>query len=89
MPQVDSNKGASNTSEIYEDGHRLGKVSFAAQNDYDDPAMTSTGTHDRQTAHTDIYGKLAVAEAQIIEGKLLDADTIFSKLRAKYGYGNI
>ena len=36
---------------------------------------------------SEIYDKLAVAEAQIAEGKLLDADAVFGKLREKYGGG--
>ena len=50
--------------------------------------MMSMETYERQMARAEIYDKLAVAEAQIAAGELLDADTVFGKLREKYGYGN-
>ena len=89
MPQIRPIKDLRNTNEISEICHQSGEPVFITKNGYGDLVVMSIETYERQMARTEIYDKLAVAEAQIGEGKLLDANAVFDKLREKYGYENI
>ena len=77
------------TSFISDICHQSGEPVFITKNGYGDLVVMSIETYERQMARAEIYDKLTVAEEQIAEGKLLDADAVFGKLREKYGYGNI
>jgi len=89
MPQIRPIKDLRNTNEISDICHQSGEPVFITKNGYGDLVVMSMETYERQMARAEIYDKLAVAEAQIAEDKLLDADVVFGKLREKYGYGNI
>ena len=89
MPQIRPIKDLRNINEISEICHQSEEPVFITKNGYGDLVVMSMETYERQMARTEFYDKLAVAEAQIAEGKLLDADVVFDKLREKYGYGNL
>lgn len=45
----------------------------------------SIETYEREIALADVYKKLAVAEKQVQDGKVLDDQEVLAKLRKKYG----
>ena len=83
MPQIRPIKDLRNTNEISEICHQSGEPVFITKNGYGDLVVMSMETYERQMARVEFYDKLAVAEAQIAEGNLLDADAAFGKLRVK------
>lgn len=87
MPEIRPIKALRSTNEISELCHQSGEPVFITKNGYGDLVIMSIETYERQMARAEIYDKLAVAEAQVAESKLLDADVVFEKLREKYGYG--
>lgn len=58
---------------------------FVTKNGYGDMVVMSMDVYERTMAMQEIYGKLAVAEASIADGQVLDAKDALRSLRAKYG----
>ena len=85
MPRIRPITDLRNTSEISELCHNKDEPIFITKNGYGDMVIMSMETYERNMALTDIYEKLAVAEKQIQSGELLDGETVFAKLREKYG----
>lgn len=87
MPQIRPIKDLRDTNEISAICHQSGEPVFITKNGYGDLVVMSMETYERQMARAEVYSKLAEAEAQVAEGQLLDADSVFKKLREKHGYG--
>ncbi len=85
MPQIRPITDLRNTTEISEICHSKKEPIFITKNGYGDLVIMSIETYEREIALADVYKKLAVAEAQIKNGELLDGDEVFAKLRSKYG----
>ena len=85
MPIIRPITDLRNTTEISELCHSRNEPIFITKNGYGDLVVMSIETYEREMALADVYKKLAVAENQIKNGELLDGDTVFSKLRLKYG----
>lgn len=85
MPQIRPITDLRNTTEISELCHSKNEPIFITKNGYGDLVIMSIETYEREMALADVYKKLAVAENQIKNGELLDGDTVFAKLRSKYG----
>jgi len=84
MPQIRPITDLRNTSEISELCHSKPEPIFITKNGYGDMVIMSLETYEQRMALADIYEKLAVAEKQIQKGELLDAEAVFTKLRAKH-----
>jgi prevent-host-death family protein len=86
MPEIRPIKDLRNTTEISELCHRTQEPVFITKNGYGDLVVMSIDTYRREIGRADLYKKLAEAEAQIENGEaLLDAETVFHKLRKKHG----
>ena len=59
---------------------------FITKNGYSDLVIMSAQTYDHQMARIEVYEKLLAAQKQIEDGtELVEHDTVFAALRAKYG----
>lgn len=86
MTEIRPIKDLRNTTEISELCHRLQEPIFITKNGYGDLVVMSIDTYNKEIAHTDLYRKLAEAEAQIEdESNLQDAEYVFEKAKEKYG----
>ena len=84
MPQIRPITDLRNTTEISELCHNHKEPIFITKNGYGDLVVMSMETYEREMAYNDIYKKVAIAEQQIQDGKLLDGDEVFSQLRERY-----
>ena len=84
MPQIRPITDLRNTNEISELCHTHAEPVFITKNGYGDLVVMSIETYERDLALGEVYKKLAVAEQQIQDGKLLDGDEVFSTLRKRY-----
>jgi PHD/YefM family antitoxin component YafN of YafNO toxin-antitoxin module len=58
---------------------------YITKNGYGDMVIMSMKAYEEKLFMADVYSKLAEAEAQISEGKTVDARDAMKSLRAKYG----
>jgi prevent-host-death family protein len=84
MPQIRPITDLRNTSKISELCHEKKEPIFITKNGLGDMVIMSIETYEQHMALIDIYEKLAIAEKQIQNGELLDGETVFAKLKAKY-----
>ncbi len=73
------------TNEISEACHKSNEPIFITKNGYGDLVIMSIETYERQMALANVYKKLAKAEEDIVEGRVLEGEEVFKKLRKKYG----
>ena len=85
MPQIRPITDLRNTNEISEFCHAHDEPIFITKNGYGDLVVMSLETYERQIALAELYKKLAVAEKQMEDGLVVEADEVFAKLRAKNG----
>jgi len=88
MPQIRPITDLRNTTEISDLCHKQQEPVFITKNGHGDLVVMSIETYERELALGDVYKKLAVAEQQIQDGKLLDGDEVFSGLKKRY-YKNV
>jgi len=86
MPKIMPITALRDTNEISDTCRNLGEPIFITKNGYGDMVIMSIEAYERNFALIDVYRKLAVAEEQIANGDVIDAETAFEKLRKKYGY---
>ena len=86
MPKIMPITALRDTNEISDTCRTLGEPIFITKNGYGDMVVMSIETYEREFVLNDVYRKLAVAEKQIANGEVLDAETVFKQLRGKYGY---
>ena len=84
MPQIIPIRDLKNTSEISQKCHETNEPVFITKNGYGDMVIMSMKTYEEQLFMLDVYKKLAEAEKQLTEGKVLDGETSLSSLRKKY-----
>lgn len=77
-------KDLRNTTEISNLCHEHDDPVFITKNGYGDLVVMSMPVYNRLTAMNELYRKIAEAEQEIKEGKLLDGPVALAELRAKY-----
>lgn len=86
MPQIMQIKDLRDTNKISEICKSSDEPIFITKNGYGDMVVMSVEVYEKKLALLDVYQKLAHAELQIKEGKVLDAEDVFMKLKEKYGF---
>lgn len=84
MPQIIPIRDLKNTSEISQKCHETNEPVFITKNGYGDMVIMSMKTYEEQMFMLDVYKKLAEAEKQLTEGKVLDGEVSLRNLREKY-----
>ena len=85
MPQIKPITDLRKTTEISELCHKSQEPIFITKNGYGDLVVMSIQSYERHLAKANLYAKIEEAEKQVADGvELIDADDVFSKLRAKY-----
>ncbi len=77
-------KDLRNTTEISDLCHKHNEPIYITKNGYGDMVVMSIETFNRMNAMNELYQRLAKAEQEIKEGKVLDGPTAMSALREKY-----
>lgn len=85
MPQIIPIKDLKNTSEISQLCHCSKEPIFVTKNGYGDMVIMSIQMYEEKMQMLDVYSKLAAAEKQVEEGKMLDGDASLKGIREKYG----
>ena len=86
MPKIMPITVLRNTNDISDTCRKLNEPIFITKNGHGDMVVMSIEAYERDLALVDVYRKLAVAEKQIANGEVIDADVSLERLRAKYGY---
>lgn len=84
MPRIIPIRDLKNTSEISEMVHEASEPIYVTKNGYGDMVIMSVKMYEEKLYLLDAYNKLAAAEAQIAEGKVLDGDESLKSIREKY-----
>lgn len=85
MPQIMPIKDLRNTNKISELCNSVNEPIFITKNGYGDMVVMSMKTYEEKLALLDVYRKLAEAEKEVAEGKVIEAKSAFAKLREKHG----
>ena len=86
MPKIMPITILRDTNEISETCHKADEPIFITKNGYGDMVIMSIESYEREFVLLDVYRKLMVAEQQIAEGDVLDAEYVLENLREKYEY---
>ena len=86
MQRIIPIKDLRNTTMISEECHKISAPIFITKNGYGDMVVMSIETYERDLALADVYKKVAIAEREIANGEVYDAEDALSELRAEYGY---
>lgn len=84
MPQIIPIRDLKKTSELSQMCKDATEPIFITKNGYGDMVIMSVKMYEEKLFMLDVYNKLAAAEAQIAEGKVLDGDTSLKSIRKKY-----
>ncbi len=84
MPQIIPIKELKNTSNISQMCHEAREPIYITKNGYGDMVIMSVQMYEEKLYMMDIYAKLEAAEAQVAEGKVMDADEALAKIRAEF-----
>lgn len=84
MPRIIPIRDLKNTSEISKMCQEATEPIFITKNGYGDMVIMSVKVYEEKLFMLDVYNKLAAAEAQIAEGKVLDGETSLKSIRKKY-----
>jgi PHD/YefM family antitoxin component YafN of YafNO toxin-antitoxin module len=84
MPQIIPIRDLKNTSEISQMCQEATEPIYITKNGYGDMVIMSVKMYEEKLFTLDVYNKLAAAEAQIAQGKVLDGDTSLKSIREKY-----
>lgn len=85
MPQIIPIKELKNTSEISDLCHKAQEPIYITKNGYGDMVIMSMETYEKTMHRIAMYKSIEISERQIEEGKVKDAKTSLSEMRAKYG----
>jgi prevent-host-death family protein len=86
MPQIRPITDLRNTTEISELCHNTAEPVFITKNGYGDLVVMSIEAYERKLAISEVYEKLAEAEAEIAGGAaFLDGEDVLRRLREKHG----
>ena len=81
MPQIIPIKDLKNTSVISQMCHEAREPIYITKNGYGDMVIMSMQTYEEKMYMLDVYAKLEAAEAQIAEGRVIDADESLARIR--------
>ena len=84
MPQISPIRDLKNTSEISQRCHASNEPIFVTKNGYGDMVIMSIKMYEEKMFMLDVYKKLAEAEKELAEGKVLDGEASLKSLREKY-----
>lgn len=84
MPAILPIRDLKNTAKISELCRTTDAPIFITKNGYGDMVIMSLKWYEETLAKLDAYAKLEVAEAQIAQGRVVDAAASLEKLRGKY-----
>lgn len=84
MPQIIPIRDLKNTSKISQMCQEATEPIYITKNGYGDMVIMSVKMYEEKLFMLDVYNKLAAAEAQIAEGKVLDGDASLKSIREKY-----
>lgn len=85
MPQIVPIKELKNTNRISQMCHESEEPIYVTKNGYGDMVVMSMEAYERWMVLADVEKKLAAAEEQVSEGRVLPAQKAFAALREKYG----
>lgn len=85
MPQIIPIRDLKNTTDISQMCHELSEPIYVTKNGYGDMVIMSMKTYEEKLFLADVYSKLAEAETEVKEGKVLDARKGLNALRERYG----
>jgi PHD/YefM family antitoxin component YafN of YafNO toxin-antitoxin module len=84
MPKIIPIRDLKNTSEISQMCQEASEPIYITKNGYGDMVIMSVKMYEEKLYMLDIYNKLAAAETQIAEGKVLEGDSSLKSIRKKY-----
>lgn len=84
MPKIIPIRDLKKTSEISQMCQEATEPIYITKNGYGDMVIMSVKMYEDKLFMLDVYNKLAAAEAQIAEGKVLDAGASLKSIREKY-----
>lgn len=84
MPRIIPIKDLRNTNEISQMCKESAEPIYITKNGYGDMVIMSMEMYEQYMFLADVYSKLAAAEEQVKNGKVLDADESLARLRDKY-----
>ena len=84
MPKIIPIRDLKNTSEISQMCKKATEPIYITKNGYGDMVIMSVKMYEEKLFMLDVYNKLAAAEAQIAEEKVLDGDVSLKSIREKY-----
>ncbi len=84
MPQIIPIKDLKNTALISSMCNETNEPIYITKNGYGSMVIMNVNAYEEKMAMLDVYTKLALAEDEIREGKVLDAEDSLKALREKY-----
>ncbi len=84
MPQIIPIKDLKNTTLISTMCSETNEPIYITKNGYGSMVIMDVNVYEQKMAMLDVYAKLALAEDEIREGKVLDAEDSLNALREKY-----
>jgi len=84
MPQIIPIKDLKKTSELSQMCKESSEPIYITKNGYGDMVIMSMEMYEKKMFLLDAYAKLAAAESQVQEGKVLDAEEELKSIREKY-----
>ena len=84
MPKIIPIRDLKNTSEISQMCQEASEPIYITKNGYGNMVIMSVKMYEEKLYMLDIYNKLAAAETQIAEGKVLEGDSSLKSIREKY-----
>jgi PHD/YefM family antitoxin component YafN of YafNO toxin-antitoxin module len=85
MPRIIPIRDLKDTTAISQMCQESTEPVYITKNGYGDMVIMSMKAYEEKLFMADVYSKLAEAEAQISEGKTVDARDAMKSLRTKYG----
>jgi len=84
MPKIIPIRDLKNTSKISRMCQETAEPIYITKNGYGDMVIMSVKMYEEKLYMLDAYNKLAAAERQIAEGKVLDGEASLKGIREKY-----
>lgn len=84
MPKIIPIRDLKNTSEISQMCQEASEPIYITKNGYGNMVIMSVKMYEEKLYMLDIYNKLAAAETQIAERKVIEGDSSLKSIREKY-----
>ena len=85
MPHIIPIRDLKNTTAISQMCRESSEPIYVTKNGYGEMVIMSMKVYEEKMVMADVYSRLAEAEAEVKEGKVLDARKELNALREKYG----